>query len=261
VVSSLGDAHTIPELIRRRFRIRPGRRWHAIAGLSMGGYGTSFLATQLPGYFGTAVPMSGLVSIRRPEIVAGLSAIGGVKYPALWGPSDGAYARGHDPVAFARNLRFTRVILRTGNGTPRRGVVSPVPQLSGALEGVLRIGNDQFAAALRRAGVKLDYRVHDGVHDWPYWRADIAAAARNGGLFGPVAQAPSRWSYRTVARSGDAWGLRFRFTAPPAGVATFTRSGDRLTASGAGRVRIIDARGCRLEATLPFSWRLATGRC
>lgn len=137
-------------LIQRRFRIRPGRRWHAIAGLSMGGYGTSFLATQLPGYFGTAVPMSGLGSIRRPEIVAGLSAIGGVKYPALWGPSDGAYARGHDPVALARNLRFTRVILRTGNGTPRRGVVSPVPQLSGALEGVLRIGNDQFAAALRR---------------------------------------------------------------------------------------------------------------
>jgi S-formylglutathione hydrolase FrmB len=248
-------------LVQRRFRIRPGRRWHAIAGLSMGGYGTSFLATQLPGYFGTAVPMSGLVSIRRPEIVAGLSAIGGVKYPALWGPSDGAYARGHDPVALARNLRFTRVILRTGNGTPRRGVVSPVPQLSGALEGVLRIGNDQFAAALRRTGAKLDYRVHDGVHDWPYWRADIAAAARNGGLFRPVAQAPSRWSYRTVARSGDAWGLRFRFMAPPTGVATFTRSGDRLTASGAGRVRIVDARGCAFEATLPFSRRLPAGRC
>jgi S-formylglutathione hydrolase FrmB len=248
-------------LVERRYRIRPGRRWHAIAGLSMGGYGASFLATQLPGYFGTVVPMSGLVSIRRPEIVAGLSLVGSVSYPALWGPADGADAQGHDPVALARNLRFTRVVLRTGDGTPRKGITSPAPQISGGLEAVLRTGNDQFAAALRRAGAALDYRVHEGVHDWPYWRADIAAAAERGELFRPVTQAPTRWSYRTVARSGDAWGLRFRFTAPPSAVVTFTRSGDRLRATGVGRVRIVEARGCALEATLPFSRRLSGGRC
>jgi S-formylglutathione hydrolase FrmB len=36
-------------MIERRYRIRPQRRWHAIAGLSMGGYGAMYLASQLPG--------------------------------------------------------------------------------------------------------------------------------------------------------------------------------------------------------------------
>src|SRR5215210_2281332 len=55
-------------LIERRFRIRPGRRWHAIAGLSMGGYGTLLTAATNPGYFGTAVPMSAFANPQRPEV-------------------------------------------------------------------------------------------------------------------------------------------------------------------------------------------------
>ena len=109
-------------LLERRFKIRRARRWHAIAGFSMAGFGSSFLATQRPGYFGTLVPMSGLVSIRRPEVEQGLSTISGVPYQDVWGPWDGFYAEGHDPMTLVPNLEHTKVILRTGNGVPRPGV-------------------------------------------------------------------------------------------------------------------------------------------
>ena len=91
-----GRPRLLHELVERRRARRPGlgalppRRGHPAArasasrsgapaagtrspGFSMAGFGSSFLATQRPGYFGTLVPMSGLVSIRRPEVEQGLS--------------------------------------------------------------------------------------------------------------------------------------------------------------------------------------------
>ena len=247
-------------LLERRFRIRRARRWHAIAGFSMAGFGSSFLATQRPGYFGTVVPMSGLVSIRRPEVSVALSSVSGVPYEDVWGPWDGFYAAGHDPMTLVPNLRHTKVILRTGNGVPRPGVPADERDLaSGALEAYLLTQNEEFAAALRAAGVDVDYRSHEGVHDWPYWREDIAEA-REIGLFRRVPASPRRWAYSTVARRGVAWGLRYRFAEPPGEVVTLERRGRKLAGRGAGRVVLRSASGCRLRATLPFERRVAR-RC
>src|SRR3954449_12874757 len=53
-------------LVKKRFRIRGGRRWHAIAGLSMGGEGAMYYAEQRPGFFGSVASFSGPLSIQRP---------------------------------------------------------------------------------------------------------------------------------------------------------------------------------------------------
>ena len=243
-------------LLERRFRIRPARRWHAIAGFSMAGFGSSFLATQVPGYFGTLVPMSGLVSIRRPEVQQGLSAISGVPYEDVWGQWDGFYAAGHDPMTLIPNLRHTKVILRTGNGTPRPGVEADERDLaSGALEAYLLTQNDEFAAELQAAGVDVNYRSHEGVHDWPYWREDIAEA-RSIGLFRRVPRSPSRWEYSTVARRGSAWQFRFAFAKPPTELIEFERRGRRLLGTGSGQVVLRRGAGCVIRARLPFNRRL-----
>ncbi|HYH58647.1 MAG TPA: alpha/beta hydrolase family protein [Thermoleophilaceae bacterium] len=243
-------------LLERRFRIRRARRWHAIAGFSMAGFGSSFLATQRPGYFGTVVPMSGLVSIRRAEVQQGLSAISGVPYEEVWGPWDGFYAEGHDPLTLAPNLRHTKVILRTGNGVPRPGVPADEQALaSGALEAYLFTQNEEFAAALRTAGVDVDYRSHEGVHDWPYWREDIAEA-REIGLFRRVAASPRRWVYSTVAERGEAWRFRYRFDSAPAEVIEFERRGSTLLGRGSGEVVLRDRSGCRMRLELPFEREL-----
>ncbi|MDQ3742739.1 MAG: esterase family protein, partial [Actinomycetota bacterium] len=206
-------------LVEQRFRVMPGRRWHAVAGLSMGGMGSTFLASQLPSYFGSAATFSGFVGHQRPEIPAGLRAYGGVDYERIFGPVDGFYATGHNPARLTDNLRWTRLFVTVGDGTPAPGVQSSPPAVAGGgvAEAELRAQNDEFAVAARRSGVDVDYRPKQGVHDWPYWRAALRDAIA-WDLFAPVEEAPSSWTYRTVAQTGEAWGLRYRFEEPPADV-------------------------------------------
>jgi S-formylglutathione hydrolase FrmB len=53
-------------LVERRLKVRRGRRFHAIAGFSLGGYGAAFYASQRPGYFGIAAALSARLSLRNP---------------------------------------------------------------------------------------------------------------------------------------------------------------------------------------------------
>ena len=247
-------------LIERRFRIRAGRRWHAIAGLSMGGYGTLLTASQNPGYFGTAVPMSAFASIQREEVPPFFPFITNADYETIYGPRLGPYATGHNPPVLARNLRFTRMYVYTGDGTQDPEKPPPGNPLSLALEAALRNFNDELVAALHQAGAAVTYTVHQGSHDWPYWREDLADAIDRG-LFRRVKARPGGWHFKTVSQRGQMWNLHFRFAKPPTKVADFARFGTLLHAKGAGRVTISDGRGCRMTAKLPFKRRFPLRRC
>jgi S-formylglutathione hydrolase FrmB len=247
-------------LIERRFPIRPGRRWHAIAGLSMGGLGATFLASQLPGYFGSAASFSGFVEHQRPEAEQGLPVVAGVAYEDIFGPGDGFYAAGHNPTRLIQNLRQTRVFAASGDGVADRPVSPQEAGLGGLVEREIRLQNDEFAQAAQRAGVDLTYRPAAGVHAWPYWR-DHLRQALAWDLFAPVPEDPVHWSYTTVARRGDAWGLRYAFASPPEQLETLRRAGDGLTGEGAGSVRIENAAGCGFTADLPFEHPLPPATC
>jgi S-formylglutathione hydrolase FrmB len=249
-------------LVEERFRVRPGRRWHAVAGLSMGGMGATFLASQLPGYFGSAATFSGFVGHQRPEIPAGLRAYGGVDYEQIFGPVDGFYATGHNPARLTDNLRWTRLFATVGDGTPAPGVSSSPAAVAGGgvAEAELRAQNDDFVASARASGVDVDYRPKQGVHDWPYWRAALRDAIA-WDVFAPVPDNPASWSYRTVAQTGDAWGLKFSFHEPPGDVVTLARQGERVRGDGRGRVSIRNAAGCGFETTLPFDRPLPPSFC
>ena len=198
-------------LVERRFSVRPGRRWHAIAGLSMGGFGATFLGSRLPGYFGNVGAFSGALDIQDPGVQA---LFGGTdpSYQDYWGPADGPYAEGHNPAKLTGNLRASRVYVTTGDGTPEPGQpTSPAALTTGAgLEAGVKKLSDQYVAAARAEGVDVTYSPEHGVHDWPYWRRDVRELMA-WGPFEPVPEAPSEWSYRTVAGRGDMWGLRFAF--------------------------------------------------
>ncbi len=244
-------------LMEQRFSIRPGRRWHAIAGLSMGGLGSTFLATQLPGYFGSSASFSGFVSHQRPEVAPALSLVGGVSYEDIFGPPDAFYATGHNPTRLTDNLRSTRLYVTVGDGTPQPGVASEPAAIvgGGALEAGLRPQSEDLVTAARASGVDTTYRPKQGVHDWPYWRQHLRDAIE-WGFFAPVVESPSEWTYRTAAQMGDMWGLSYRFGAPPEEVETFTRTGNRLAGAGSGTVSIRTQAGCVLTATLPFEREL-----
>ncbi len=248
-------------LVERRFRVAPGRRNHAIAGLSMGGFGATFIGSQLPGYFGSASSFSGLLQHQRPQVEPALQAFG-ARYADVFGPQTGFYATGHNSTRLAGNLRATRLYVTVGDGSPEPGVpFDPASVgLAGVAEAELRGQADEFVAAARGAGADTTYVPLAGVHDWPYWRRHLREAIA-WGLFKPVPEEPRSWSYRTVSQRGEMWGLRYAFRAPPSGLADFERTGARLRGRGAGTVTLEYAAGCALTAALPFDRSLPPRIC
>lgn len=236
-------------LIEQTYRIRKGREWHAIAGLSMGGEGSVFLAEQRPDYFGSVASFSGPLSIQRPEYANGGMDTQGQKFTQVFGPPDGFYATAHNPMANVGNLRNTRVYVTVGNG---QGSFSELTNYFGTIaEADLHQHADDFVAAAKAAGVDVTYVPRNGVHDWPYWREHLAAAIA-WGFFKPVAQSPTSWKLQTAAQTGDAWGFRYSFAKPPSGLVTFKRDGNTIGATGAGDVTIKAPNGRRFSAKLPF---------
>ena len=249
-------------LVERSFRVRAGRRWHAIAGASMGGLGAAYLASQLPGYFGSAATFSGFVAHQRPEVPLALQTVGQVRYTDIFGPMGAFYATGHNPARLAVNLRSTRLYVTSGNGIPEPGVAgAPGTIVAGGLvEAGLRLEADELVRASRAAGVDVTYRPLRGVHDWPYWRRHLRDAI-TWGPFRPVPEAPGSWAYRTVAPRGEVWGLRYSFAEPPARVAELARAGPLLHARGAGTVTVRNAAECGFTARLPFERTLPPAIC
>jgi S-formylglutathione hydrolase FrmB len=236
-------------LIEKRFRIRKGRRWHAIAGLSMGGEGATYLAQQRPGWFGAVASFSGPLSIQRAEYAGGGMDTQGQKFTDVFGPAGGFYATAHNPMANTVNLAHTRTYVAVGNGV---GKLDEASNYFGAVaEADLKQHAEDFVAASKLYGVDVTYAPRNGIHDWPYWRADLANAIR-WGFFEPVHEKPALWSLRTAAQSGEAWGFRWSLTAPPSELITLKRYGGHIAAKGSGTMRIRTPDGARFTTRLPF---------
>ncbi|WP_354698087.1 hypothetical protein DSM112329_03751 [Paraconexibacter sp. AEG42_29] len=260
----------IPEVLQR-YRIRPERRWHALAGVSMGGLGTAYLGGRLPGFFGSIAVISGLVDghlIAGQGAAQSLIAQGAAGAPidpeAVMGPPDGFYSLGHDPVRLAANLAHTRVFMATGDGRPSSdGEPNPnnlVPDLP--FEAVLiRPASDHYAAALTAAGVDLTYQVQEGIHDWANFRRELRDAIA-WDMFAPAEEAPSAWVNDTVATHGELWGFRYRFDAPPDRIVRFRRTGSRLAVSTAGAaVTVTTPSGCVRRVPTPGGFDLPARAC
>jgi S-formylglutathione hydrolase FrmB len=244
-------------LVERRLPIRRGRRWHAIAGLSMGGEATMYYASQRPGYFGAAAAFSPPVSIQRPEWPTGFNTQG-QDYNTVFGDVGAFYATGHNPLALVDDLRRTRLFVGVGDGTPT--TPDDVTNLFGQVaERELRAQADEFVPAAEAIGADVTYDTRPGVHDWPYWRQYLKDAIA-WGLFKPVATGPRSWTFKTVAQRSKAWGFTFKFVAAPEAVETLERSGGRLSGDGDGRVTVRAPSGCRFTATMPFDRKLCRPR-
>ena len=249
--------------IDRRYKIRRGRRWHAIAGISMGGQGALRYAAMLPGYFGSVVGFSAAFPDMQADIAqVGLDLLpvrdrgGRSVYEVIFGSAAGAFAEGNSSRALAVNYDHLRVYVTSGDGVncPQ----DPQGQtfaLDAATETFINQQQQPFADAIRAAGADATAVTTCGVHTFGVWDRAFAAA-REWSFFEPVPERPRRWIYRTVATEGEMWGLHFRFDAPPSAVARFERTGNKLNATGSGTVEISGPRGCRFSVALPFDRRL-----
>jgi esterase/lipase superfamily enzyme len=240
-------------LVEQRLRICPGRSNRAIAGLSMGGEGAIYFAEQLPGYFGSVATFSTPLNIQRTEWPAGFDTQG-EKHMDVYGDPQAQefYWAGHNPLALMKNLRYTRVFVTVGDGTP-----APTPNELRNVEGQLaerelRMQADDFVhEAHRLADLDVTYHPRQGIHDWPYWRQHLADAIR-WGFFRPVGETPGFWWYSTVQTQGDTWGFHFAFEKPPEALETFHLHGRSLSGTGSGTVTFTTPQGVRFTRSLPF---------
>ena len=266
--------------IEGRFRVRPGRRWHAVGGFSNGGTGAINWAAKKPGYFGQALSLSGVLSIQRPEvehesflvILAIFSPdkipeVGLTPYRDAYGDPSAQefYWAGYNPVKLASALAHTRVYIAHGGPTAPTCVSPAQVQyrcagqevVGGAAEATLnRSYASDFMATARAAGVPFTYRPQSGGHWYGDTARYLADAIRDWGLFASVPEYPTSWTYKTVSKTGEMWDLRFAFGQPPQTLETFTRAGRRLRGDGAGTVHLWTSTGCEVDATLPFDLEL-----
>lgn len=263
--------------IESRYRVRPGRQHHAIGGISMGAYGALLLGGQLPGYFGTVVSLSALSDSQTPESYAVLpSAVGAPSYESIWGPLNGPYAWANNPIKTAENLVGSRVYLHTGTGVidPVFGFNFDAWTQGAAIEGFAVVQNTRYDLALSQAGVEHTFKVRVGVHAWPYWQRELPRAISWGLWNTPrftSSETATRWSYKTMAGHGNAWGLGYQFDELPTSVVTIQRDGNTVRVGGRGTVTInpgapdADASGagtkpeCSFTATVPVVRTLPEG--
>ena len=271
------ELDTVLPSILARYPILPGRQYHAIAGVSMGGLGATYLGGRLPGFFGSVASLSGFTDPGYyPELVAPAMAItayapfhGDDDPDPVTGPPDGFYFNGHNPTLLVSNLQYTRVFVSTGTGVPSSaglsqfaGVgVTPFVEGVPAESAIIYPMNQLYIKALRAAGIDATYQVHLGDHINPDFANEFKAMLA-WGLFKPVVNDPSTWVNSTVATQGQLWDIGYQFAKPPTAVVRFRQSANTLSVSAAGSdVTITTAHGCVLHAATPSTVRLPTTTC
>lgn len=172
----------IPWLEQRLRGLGDGHR--AIAGPSMGGFGSMSYSARHPGLFRAAAGFSGAVDFLHLDRVSALYAflgnpVAGTPNGPIWGDPLTNYAvwQDHDPGTHVDGLAGMTILLSSGNGLPG----GPHEQLDSpqlyAIEPLLLMMNTSFAQTLADAGVEhRTWFYGPGFHDWPYYRDAFAWA-------------------------------------------------------------------------------------
>jgi S-formylglutathione hydrolase FrmB len=168
------------------FPVLTSRSGRAIAGLSMGGFGSMSYAARYPDLFSVAGSFSGVTDtdIDYPVGGEGLNLLSsafthGPPEQCIWGDTLTQGVRWHagDPTYLAQNLASTSLFVASGNGQPgpydKPGTTSTVED--GLIESVIYAMNEDFTAALSADGVSYTkYFYGAGTHSWGYWLRDLA---------------------------------------------------------------------------------------
>jgi S-formylglutathione hydrolase FrmB len=276
----------IPAILAR-FPILPQRRYHAIAGISMGGLGAAYLGGRLPGFFGSVASLSGFVDpqyfapITDPAMgfLSSAQQNGDNDWDAVYGPPYGFYATGHNPTELVMNLEQTRVFVSSGNGQPSSAEMSQYNANTAALACVDPAGgacytgdwatekeiiypmSQNYDQALVGAGVNTTFEVQPGGHDDPHFRQELQAMLA-WGLFKPVVTNPGGWVNDTVATDGQLWDIGYRFAQPPSQVVQFRQTGHLLSITAAGSaVTITTTGGCAIHTATPATIAVPRRSC
>lgn len=146
----------VKELIpamEKQFRIKSGKQYRAIAGLSMGGGGSIIFGQKYPDYFASACSLSGalIASDEAPSRDVDADFLREMK--------------NDDPTAFIN--KADTLTLSKLNGV--RWYVDCGDK------DFLAKGNVSFFLAMKEKAIPLEYRMRGGAHTWDYWQSGIVS--------------------------------------------------------------------------------------
>lgn len=151
--------------IESTYRARAKKEFRAVAGLSMGGYGTMLLATKHPDLFTAAAPLSAVfwtddeISNMPAERWDGLLA-------GLFGKSAPGKAR-------LTEHWYKNSVLKIVETTPLEKLKSVKYYIDCGDDDFLIKGNMTLHAAMIDKAVPHEFRIRDGAHTWTYWRTAL----------------------------------------------------------------------------------------
>jgi enterochelin esterase-like enzyme len=143
--------------IEKTYRIRTDKQFRAIAGLSMGGGGTTIYALHHPDMFSSACPLSAAVRRYDENRERQAKDIAGLKMT----PDEiDSYYKNLDAIYLVENMpdaQKTQVRWYIDCGD----------------DDFLYEGNSNLHIAMRKKEIPHEYRVRDGGHTWLYWRQSL----------------------------------------------------------------------------------------
>jgi enterochelin esterase-like enzyme len=146
--------------IEKTYRIRTGKRYRAIAGLSMGGHGTLIYALHHPELFAAACPLSAAAGPLNMDTAREfLPQI----YPGITEAQVEAFYQRYSILELIQNFpeerkNAVRWYIDCGDDD--------------ALQQVYE-GNCLIHIAMRKKEIPHEFRIRDGEHNWLYWRSAL----------------------------------------------------------------------------------------
>lgn len=156
--------------IEKTWRIKGQKRFRAVAGLSMGGYGTLIYALKYPELFAAAAPLS--AAVFADDDITGFPENSWDKtFAQLYGHG----LKGKDRLSKAWYDNSIPKLVETKSADELKKVRY---WIDCGDDDFLIKGNCNLHIMLTEKKVPHEFRVRDGVHDWKYWRTGIVDALK-----------------------------------------------------------------------------------
>ncbi len=151
--------------IDANYHTRAKKEFRAVAGLSMGGYGTLIMATKHPDLFAAAAPLSAGVFIDSE-----MTDMPDERWNNVFGPPFGNDLKGKDRLNDHYNQNSILKIIESANGDDLKKVRF---YIDCGDDDFLIKGNMALHSALIDKKIPHEFRVRDGAHTWTYWRTAL----------------------------------------------------------------------------------------
>lgn len=144
--------------VEKQFRIKPEKRYRAVAGLSMGGGGTFFYALHRPDLFSSACPLSASTGPLTREDVKNQMQRRGMK----------------EATEEEMDQWFKKYsVLELVKTLPAEDIKSVKWYIDCGDDDFLYEGNSLVHIEMRKRNIPHEFRIRDGAHNWTYWRESL----------------------------------------------------------------------------------------